>query len=354
MSTRELWQNIMHYGEFDRMPVIHWGGWEETRRRWLSEGLPENVSEHEYFGAQPMSAGVNVNVGLFPPFEEEIIEETDEYRIVRQSDGVVCKDWKGRSCIPHYIDFTLKDASGWPEYKKRLQPDPARIPEDIEAKICQAEAAGLPISVSTGSMIGWIRNWMGVENLAYLCYDDRDLLAEMVDTIAELVCWGLDQVLPKVKADMGWGWEDICFRSGPLVSPVIFKECVVPGYRKVADKLLDYGVDLYLVDCDGYIDDLVPLWLEGGVNVMFPVEIGPWKADPYAFRKKYGKELRVFGGIDKLEIAKGPEAIDAEIARRLPLMKEGGFIPLPDHLITPETSLEDYKYYLEQIRKLRF
>jgi uroporphyrinogen decarboxylase len=163
----------------------------------------------------------------------------------------------------------------------------------------------------------------------------------------------LDIILPKVKVDLGWGWEDICFRTGPLVSPDIFKECAVPGYKKISSKLRDYGVDLHLIDCDGFIEDLVPHWLEGGVNVMFPVEIGVWNADPAAFRKKYGKELRVLGGINKLEIAKGPAVIDAEIERRLPFMKEGGFIPMPDHLIIPETSLENYKYYLEQIRKIR-
>jgi len=72
------------------------------------------------------------------------------------------------------------------------------------------------------------------------------------------------------------------------------------------------------------------------------------------FRRQFGKELRVFGGIDKKEIAKGPAAIDAEIRRRLPLMRDGGFIPLPDHLLIPSTSLDDYKYYLERMRELRF
>ncbi len=87
---------------------------------------------------------------------------------------------------------------------------------------------------------------------------------------------------------------------------------------------------------------------------MFPVEIGPWNADPMALRKRFGKEMRVFGGINKLEIAKGRAAIDAEIERRVPLMKEGGFVPLPDHIIVPDTSLDDYRYYLDAIRSLRF
>ena len=98
---------------------------------------------------------------------------------------------------------------------------------------------------------------------------------------------------------------------------------------------------------------LVPLWLEAGVNIQFPVEIGTWQADPMEFRKKWGKELRIIGGLDKLELEKGRAAIAAEIERRIPLMKDGGFIPMPDHLITPGVSLEDYKYYLDRMRRLR-
>lgn len=354
MTDRELFTSIMHYGEFDRMPVFHWRGWDETRRRWLAEGLSEDRSEHDFFGTSPMSLGVGVNVGLWPAFEEETLEETGEYKVIRQHDGVVARHWKSKSCIPQFLGFTLKGEEGWDEYRKRLQPCPERIPKNLDERIERAKAATVPVSVNTGSMVGWIRNWMGVESLAYLCYDDRELLAEMVTTIADLVCWGLDQVLPRIAPDLGWGWEDICFRSGPLVSPDIFGEVAVPAYRRIAAKLREAGCDLYLVDCDGFIEPLVPHWLEGGVNVMFPVEIGAWEADPMEIRRKFGRELLIFGGINKLAIPKGRGAIDAEIARRVPLMKEGGFVPLPDHLIVPDTPLESYRYYLDAIRKLRF
>lgn len=354
MNSRELWNAIMRYEDFDRMPVLHWKGWPELYEEWYAQGMPRDASEHEYLNASPLSAWVGFDIHLFPLFEEETIEETDEYRIFRQNDGVIAQHWKNQSCIPRYIDYTLKDASGWDEYKRRLQPDPRRIPANLDEQIAYAKSTGMPICVNTAAMIGWIRNWMGVENMSYLAYDNRELLAEMVDTIANLVVWQLDHILPKVKVDLGWGWEDICFRSGPLISPEIFKEVAGPGYRKIADKLREHGCDFYLVDCDGLIDHLVPHWLDSGVNIMFPIEIGAWEADPMAFRRQYGRELRVLGGINKLEIVKGRAAIDAEIARRLPLMKEGGFIPLPDHLIVPGTGLDDYKYYLEQIRALRF
>ena len=362
MQTRELWQNIMHYGEFDRVPVVHWAGWPETRERWIREGMPGDLgddieAEREYFGAVPHWFWVGVeHLGLFPFFEEETIEETDEYRIFRDRDGVVQQDWKHRSCIPHYIDFTLKDAKGWPEYKKRLQPDPGRIWNDLDARIAFVEDSGFPVTITTTSLMGWIRNWMGVENMSYLMYDARDVYADIVDTLAELTCWGFDQVIPrmKTKPDMALGWEDICGKAGPLVSPEIFKECVAPGYRKVRDKLDSYGVHLLGIDSDGDVSSLVPHWLEAGVNVQFPIEIGTWQADPMAFRRRYGKELRIVGGLDKLALEKGRAEIDAEIERRTPLMKDGGFIPMPDHLITPGVPLEDYTYYLDRMRRLRF
>lgn len=356
MRYRDYFQQIMHYGSFDRMPVIHWTGWAETMERWYAEGLPRDADVHRFFNTHPQWTGVGVDVGLFPGFEEEVIEETDDYRIFRGSDGVICQDWKNKSCIPHYLDFTLKDATGWPEYKKRLQPDPRRIPADLDQRIQTAEASGLPIAINTASMMGWIRNWMGVENMSYLLFDDRECYAEMVETIADLVCWEIDQVIPRMQAppDMGFGWEDICGKSGPLVSPPLFDQCVAPGYRKIRNKLEEYGVQLLGVDSDGWVEPLIPHWLDAGVNIQFPIERGTWQAFPEDIRKKFGRELRIVGGFDKLALEKGRSAIDAELQARVGLMKEGGYLLMPDHLITPGVPLADYQYYLEQVRALRF
>jgi uroporphyrinogen-III decarboxylase len=283
-----------------------------------------------------------------------VIEETERYRIVQQWDGVIAEQSKVGSSIPKYIDFILKDRKGWDQYKERLQPSPDRIAKDIDSQIERLKASNKPIQIWCGSMVGHFRDWMGVENLSYMLYDDPELIREMVEVNSDMICATMEPVLQKCTPDMGWFWEDICFRSGPLVSPKAFKEFMVPGYRKITNLLKSYGCDLAVVDCDGLVDDLVPLWLEGGVNVMFPIEIGVWNADPMKFREKYGKELRVIGGINKMALTKGRAAIDAEIERRIPLMRDGGFIPLPDHVIVPGTPLDDYKYYLDKIRELRF
>jgi uroporphyrinogen decarboxylase len=356
MNNRQLWKQIMHYGDFDRMPVVHWTQWPETRERWVEEGMPEGVDVRDFLDVDPHWIDINVNVGLYPQFKEEIYEETDEYRVFRGGDGVVQKDWKHRECIPHFIEFTLEDASTWPEYKKRLQPDPRRIPEDLDQKIKKAGDSGHPIVFHCASMMGWIRNWMGVQNMSYLMFDSPEVYRDMVDTLAELSCWAIDEVVPRMETapDMVFCWEDICGRAGPLVSPNIFKEYVAPGYAKIRSKMEEHGIDLLGIDSDGDVWELAGLWLESGVNVLFPLEIGVWKANPMDYREKFGRDLRIIGGFNKMVLEKDFEAIDAEIERRLPLMQDGGFVLMPDHLITPGTPLENYQYFLNRMRELRF
>jgi uroporphyrinogen decarboxylase len=116
----------------------------------------------------------------------------------------------------------------------------------------------------------------------------------------------------------------------------------------------EHGIDLLGIDSDGDVWELAGLWLESGVNVLFPLEIGVWKANPMDYREKFGRDLRIIGGFNKMVLEKDFEAIDAEIERRLPLMQDGGFVLMPDHLITPGTPLENYQYFLNRMRELRF
>jgi len=106
------------------------------------------------------------------------------------------------------------------------------------------------------------------------------------------------------------------------------------------------------VDCDGLIDSLLPLWLESGVNCMFPIEIGTWGADPVKFRRQYGRDLLMMGGFDKHVLARSKKAITQEIERLAPLVDEGGFIPMPDHRVPPDVPLENYIHYCEMARQI--
>jgi uroporphyrinogen decarboxylase len=153
-----------------------------------------------------------------------------------------------------------------------------------------------------------------------------------------------------VDLDFADFWEDMCFNMGPMISPAMFKEFMVPRYKRITDFLKQHGVDVVYVDCDGDINELVPLWLEGGVNCMFPLEIQSG-SDPYPIREKYGEQVLLLGGVDKMQLIAGKVAIRKEIDRITPLVETGGYIPHVDHRCPPDVTYENYLYYLKTKRE---
>jgi uroporphyrinogen-III decarboxylase len=368
MSYRDLFRRIMSYDHFDKMPVIHWDEWKETRERWIREGLPRYGDDHLFFRAPSMwetliapdswlgvgSPADVITIGLFPPFEEEVLEENSQFRILRNKDGTVTKEFQHETSMPQYLDHSFKTAADWEQYKRRLQPDLARISPHADLALRSLSESDLPVCFPVGSLMGWARNWMGLENLSYLMHDDRDVFSDIVGTIADLTCWMMDQILPRIQVDIAHVWEDMSGVNGPLISPEVFKECVAPGYLKIRNRLDAYGVHLLEMDTDGDVSRFAGDLLDSGVNVLFPVEVGTFKGDAAALRKRYGKELRLVGNFDKMTLERGRDAVSAEIERLLPLMGQGGYIIMPDHHITPGVSLQMYCWYLDEIRTLRF
>jgi uroporphyrinogen-III decarboxylase len=368
MSNRDLFNRIMSYDSFDRMPVVHWDEWKETRARWIQESLPQDIDEHLFLDApfvwetlirsdSWLSVGSPadvIDIGLFSSFEDEVLEESDEFKVLRNKDGTVTKELKHRTSMPQYLDHAFKTAADWDQYKRKLQPNPARISDRVEEALGELSRSGQPICFPVCSLMGWARNWMGLENLCYLMHDNRDTFCDIVGTIADLTCWMMDQILPRLRVDLAHVWEDMCGVNGPFISPDMFKDCVSPGYLKIRAKLESYGVHLLEMDTDGDISRFARDLLDCGVNVLFPVEVGKFKGDAAALRKKYGKELRLVGNFDMVALERGQQAISSEIERLHALMEQGGYIIMPDHHITPGVSLQTYRWYLDQIRALRF
>jgi uroporphyrinogen-III decarboxylase len=74
--------------------------------------------------------------------------------------------------------------------------------------------------------------------------------------------------------------------------------------------------------------------------------------DAVRLRERFGRELRLMGGIDKRAMIAGPAEIDAELARVAPLCAEGGFIPWCDHHVPPDVPLRHYQYYVQQMKRM--
>jgi hypothetical protein len=173
----------------------------------------------------------------------------------------------------------------------------------------------------------------------------------MMDYLVDFFIEVLSKAVKEVRIDFAMFWEDMCYKNGPLISPAMFRKLLLPGYKKVTGFLSDHGVELSWVDCDGNIEALVPLWLEGGVRGFYPMEVAAGM-DAARLRSQYGRQLVMWGNVDKRALIQGPAAIDQELARLAPVAAQGGFIPLVDHGVPDDVPFTHYLYYLEQRKKL--
>lgn len=372
MTNKERFNAIMHYKKADRVPLIHFSYWLQTMEKWHQEGhitadelqafkngdhAADNVSDRlgfDFYNAKKIS-DKGIQESLYPPFDRIVLENMPNGLLkVRETCGMIVLEAADNSSIPMEVDYILKDRKAWEEYYlPKLQDTEDRY--DFEEMKETAEAIarrGEPLGLYCKSMFGQVRSWMGFAPVSYLYADDEELYDEIIDTIGNLSFRLAKRVFEAgFKPDFIHFWEDICFKNGPLVTPSVFAEKCGPHYKRITELGKQYNVDISSVDCDGMIDSLIPIWLENGVNTMFPIEVGTWNGSIAPWREKYGTQIRGIGGINKKVFALDRTAIDAEIERLKPLVALGGYIPCIDHSIPPDAIWENVQYFCDRFHK---
>lgn len=369
MTNRERVRAIMHYENYDHMPVVSFGYWGETLQKWVSEGhlTPEEIdgwwdnSESDFKVMQKLgfdinwSGGIGTDSHLSPGFESRVLQTFPDGSVIKvDGAGLKVRVKPDVISIPAHAGTMLTDRKAWEElYVPKLTFRPDRVNEQaIRRAYAEQDAKDVPVFVHLGSLYGNVRNMVGVEDLAYLAADDPELYEEIVNTVDKL-CYDCAKAIFDLGLSFDYAhfWEDICFKNGPLLRPSVFNRVCGPWYKKLTDLCKEHGVDIVSVDCDGKIDELVPVWLENGVNTMFPIEVGTWNASIRPWREKYGKALRGVGGMDKRVFAQDRAAVDREIERLKPLIDMGGYIPCPDHRIAPDAEWDNVRYYCDRFRQ---
>ena len=341
--------------QLNRQPVdrcfnMEFGYWDDNFKLWpmfRDHGITNNEDADRFLNFD-RTAMVG-SLWMHPGFPYEEISRTATTRILRNGDGLIAEvPLDGHDTIPHYLEATVKTPEDWAKVKAERfdrhhpdrKPDLAAILRDHPAD------RNYPLGVWAGSMIGKIRDMLTVEGLAYAVYDYPEMVEDMVETSCVLVEDFLDAVLPHVKFDYAGGWEDICYKSGPLVSVDFFRDIVVPRYKRISTKLRAGGVDLWWIDCDGDVRPLIPHFLAGGVNTMFPWEVNG-SGHPGESLDRWGPELRIMGGVDKMVLGRSRKDIRAWLQSLAPYVAQGGFIPFCDHRCPPNVDPDDYLYYLD-------
>jgi len=295
-----------------------------------------------------------------PIFEEKVLSSDEKYEYVQDFAGRKVKYFKGRrhGFMPTYLDHPVKDDKTWKDLVEwRLQTGtPNRIaqfertiPEAIKAQ--SEEGKLLSMMVVGGYM--YLRSLVGPEEIFFMLYDQSELIHKMMKKwfeIADAACAYYQKHITIDQIAIG---EDISYNNGLLISPDMIREFLFPYYKKLLDNVKERNIDqdrhvYFYLDTDGNLDDAIPLYQEVGVDVVAPMEVASG-CNPVDLRKRH-PNIVFMGGIDKRVIAKTKEDIDAFLEQVIPYMKKhGGYIPMFDHGVPDEVSLENYRYYRKKM-----
>jgi len=361
LKSNERYLSFMHGQEVDRPPLQELPPWETTVDKWQEQtGIDrEDLLFWEYECDSEENPGIDFS--MKPGFEETVLHDDDDTFTKTDAMGLVYRQFKKNrdSSMPEYIFHPVKTPEQWRDIKRRFVPSLDRYPDDWVHKIERWKREG-PIIRLYGwvatyfggpSLYGFARMLLGTENLSYAFYDQPSMVHDMMETITVFTIELFKKALQEAPVTLVQFWEDMCFNKGPLVSPQLVKTFMLPRYKRITRAIREAGVDIIFLDSDGLIEELIPLWMDAGINGFFPMEQAAGN-DIFAYRKKYGKNLLMSGGIDKRALARGKAAIDGELEEKLPLVQEGGYVPTVDHGIPPDVSYENFCYYWKKKKEL--
>jgi uroporphyrinogen decarboxylase len=198
----------------------------------------------------------------------------------------------------------------------------------------------------------WTRDYLGLHNLLKSLFMEPLLVHQMMDFYTDFILEVLHPLLDETEIDVVTIDEDMAYKTGPMISPSLFKEFMFNNYRRVTKLLREHNVKVIFWDSDGNPGALLPLIVKAGMNGWVPMEIAAG-VDPLEVRKQF-PQLVLGGGIDKRVLASGKKAdIQREISKTVPvLLESGGYLPMVDHAVAPETPLENYVHYLRALNEL--
>lgn len=322
--------------------------------KYFPEAWGEGVMAYEqYLGFDPVR---RIHFVLpFRRFEEKVLEETPAH--------VIKQDIFGRHMIRKAgsdLDIVCKPTVTCPEDWEALK---AHADRELELYFSDEAIDQAYAHLKEGHDRGdysirlnlegffWVpRELLGDEAHLFAFYEDPELLHDMAEYICRVYETKLMRVIRLLQPDVVYFMEDLSGKNGPLISGAFFDEFVGAYYKRLIPLFKAAGVQNVIVDTDGEFSKIIPNFMAAGVDGFLPMDVNAGM-DIVAVRRQF-PTLKFIGGFNKLMIQEGKEAIDAEFARILPVVRGGGYIVGNDHQVPPSAPLELYQYYIQRLKEV--
>jgi len=349
LTSRERFTRIFDHKEADRIPFLD-SPWRTTIQRWHHEGLPSDADYINYFNLDHVG---QIRIDTTPRFEQKILEETDEYKIVTTEWGVTMRRWKHADSTPEFLDQAIVDPDSWEIAKKRISPNRDRINWDmLRVQYPQWRAKDIWIQANLWFGFDVTHSWIvGTERLLCALITEPEWCMDMFSHLLDTQLKVLDMLWEEGYTFHSIRWpDDMGFKNGQFFSVATYRELLKPFHQRAIKWAHDHGVKACLHSC-GNITPFIPELVEIGLDAINPLEVKAGM-DPLAIKKQWGDALVLHGGINAA-LWDQPEKIKTEIIRLIPVLKEhGGYIFASDHSIPSDVSFNDFREIVDIIKEL--
>ena len=321
MNSRQRFLETMRFGSPDRVPLFNEGIRSDVLAAWQAQGFPKGKSLAELF---PYDHREELAI--------DFVTGLNLARLKPSAEGLKDLQSKLESKSVHRMPF------GWPEQLESWQ--------NRQHCLMLQVHDGLFLSLGVGE-------WRSFADAIYFLTDHPGFVRDALVLIGEFAAILIDELLEALEVDAILFSEPIGGPHGPLISPRMYGEIVLPGYAPIVNIVRKHGIDLIIWRTYANTELLLPPVVDAGINGLWAVERGPEAMNYSAIRSTYDTELGLIGGIDLDVLVAGKRAIEHELSTKLPaLLASGGFIPLADGRVRGDISLEAYTHYRQLLAAL--
>ncbi|HEC42975.1 MAG TPA: hypothetical protein ENI20_09130 [Bacteroides sp.] len=256
---------------------------------------------------------------------------------VWRTGRVQVKDSDGRL---HYKDGRIKSRA---DFDQLEFPDLDSLEKRLEAtcKTLQETDMGLMCGAQTAAFTAMTA--MGYNDFLFNTLAETDMVMDMIKTIHDYCLKEMEMYL-RYPVDMMKVGSGIITTTGPMVSWEQVEEFETSFIREQIDIFRKAGKPVFF-HIDGKVDNLIPDFIEMGVDVLNPIDPSGSVQDIYEIKSRYGDQITLSGNINIDTVLKdgSPEVIRADVIEHMERMgKGGGYIVSSSHNLHEQIPVENF------------
>ena len=246
-----------------------------------------------------------------------------------------------------YTDPSKVDDFDWPDPKKYIDP-----------KECRKAVDAAPEDKAVLGVI-WSAHFQdacaafGMETALMKMVLEPEMFKAVIDRILEfyLEANKIFYEATKGKLDAVLIGNDLGSQQGLMLSPVLIRDLVLPGTRKLVEQAHSYGLKVIHHSC-GAIRDIIGDLIETGVDVIHPIQALATGMEPQSLKDEFGDKVAFCGGVDaQYLLVNGSSREVSEKVQELKSIFPTGLVLSPSHeAILPDIPPENIDALFKSVR----